>query len=324
MPLATALRLGRAQCWNQVWLPHSRVPASLVRQTFPPQAARRTVSPSPCSVRGTVERPDPLPLSGTPSFRAPQPRSVRRPARPPAPCPPHPTPTPRRPLPSPALPTPRLPGAPAPCPPHPTPSRRARPLPSPPIQSLPKHTPPPRIRPEPAVLTLGRSLPAFAARRPPRSGRRSTLTAAGPGGTASRERLRGDAGIPPSGDRRHSGHLVVLCRLPRGAAGHGRGLFSPRPREFAGGAGCLFPPLVPPAGALSFGCRADGRAVHSLLGTESVRRGFPTQRWGRRATPVPEFPTEEPVMGVSTPFTLGMVEGCPVPYPTISEAKLET
>lgn len=130
MPLATALRLGRAQWWNQVWLPHSRVPASLVRQTFPPQAARRTVSPSPCSVRGTVERPDPLPLSGTPSFRAPQPRSVRRPARPPAPCPPHPTPTPRRPLPSPALPTPRRPGAPAPCPPlpsNPFPSTRPRP-----------------------------------------------------------------------------------------------------------------------------------------------------------------------------------------------------
>nr|XP_048288246.1 uncharacterized protein LOC125399041 [Myodes glareolus] len=188
-----------------------------------------------------------------------------------------------------------------------------------------QHTPPPRIRPEPAVLTLGRSLPAFAARRPPRSGRRSTLTAAGPGGTASRERLRGDARIPPSGDRRHSSHLVVLCRLPRGAAGHGRGLFSPRPRELAGGAGCLFPPLVPPAGALSFGCGAGRRAALSLLGTESVRRGFPTQRWGRRATPVPEFPTEGPVMGVSTPFTLGVVEGCleaPHPVPNYFGGKI--
>lgn len=156
--------------------------------------------------------------------------------------------------PSPRLCKPLLPCRPLPCPRRPRPS-------SFPSNPLSKHTPPPRMRPEPAHLTLGRGLPAFAAHHPgsvqaPEDTHRLSTGRKGLAGGARRRRRDTN----PSGDPQYSSHFVVLCRLPRGPARCGRGLCSPRLRHgLVGGAGRRhFPPLWPPLRALNLGCEASG------------------------------------------------------------------
>lgn len=90
-------------------------------------------------------------------------------------------------------------------------------------------------------------------------------------------RGRGDAetlGYRPQATCSTAAILLCCAGCREEPLGMGGACSRHAPEELAGGVGWLFPPLVPPAGALSFGCGGGWRAVLSLLGTESVTRGF--------------------------------------------------
>lgn len=162
------------------------------------------------------------------------------------------------------------------------------------------------MRPEPAHLTLGRGLPAFAARLPGSVQTPKDTHRLSTGGSSLAGEATETLGYVPSGGRQHRSHFVVLCRLPRGPAWCGRGLFSPRLRlGLVGGAGALPATLAAFARALNFGCEASGCQAGGLW--------FLTEAMEKAYVPLPKATTGGASMEVLTAFGLRIREGRALP-----------
>lgn len=169
------------------------------------------------------------------------------------------------------------------------------------------------MRPEPAHLTLGPGLPAFATRLPcsvqtPKDDTHRLSTGRNSqGGEAMRRRWD----TSPQATGGIAAILLCYAGCPEVLLGvGGAGSHHASGTELVGGAEAL--PATLAASARTQLWVRGFRVVVSLLGAESLRRGFPLNQWeGRLVVPFPKATTGGTSMEVFTAFSLGMMEGRP-------------